>query len=255
VHTADGVVVGDGAAGVEHRFGCGVLDLGPHRDLGSLPPLSRPRVVRRRPVGIDVREAAAEQRLVAEHLAQRGRHPLAHDPVELGPSIPRDGGLERVGDQPEARLHAVAHADERVAPRADGALAAGGLLGVGDPDVVVVDPAAALAGQVDRVRDRIALAELGRLERDDHQRLGAVEGRRPRRLGRVEDAQVRGPQLGLHDAADGLVALFPRVEHHAGGGPVGRTPLDAHPRLGDDPEDPLAADHQAIGRRARPRSG
>ena len=46
------------------------------------------------------------------------------------------------------------------------------------------------------------LRQLGRLEADDHQRLRAVEPGRPLRLVRVEQAEVRRPQLGLHDLAD-----------------------------------------------------
>ena len=66
----------------------------------------RPRVVRRRSVRVHVGEPARQQRLVPEHLAQRGGDPLAHEGVELRPAVPGDRRLERVGDEPEARLDA-----------------------------------------------------------------------------------------------------------------------------------------------------
>ena len=65
--------------------------------------------------------------------------------------------------------------------------------------------AAAGPGDLDRLDDVVALAQFGRLERDDHQGLGAVQAGRPLGLGRIEDPEVGRPQLGLHDVAHGVV--------------------------------------------------
>ena len=150
------------------------------------------------------------ERFVPEHVAQRRGDALAHDGVELGPAVPGDRRLERVGDEPEARLDAEPDADERVAPRADRALAAGRRRRpVDDADLVVVDVTAGGPRQRDRFGDVGPLRHLGRLEADDHQRLRAVEPGRPLRLLRVEQAEVRRPQLGLHDLADALASRPP----------------------------------------------
>ena len=69
---------------------------------------------------------------------------------------------------------------------------------VDDADLLVVDATAGRPRQRDRFDDVGPLRHLGRLEADDHQRLRAVEPGRPLRLLRVEQAEVRRPELGLH---------------------------------------------------------
>ena len=93
------------------------------------------------------------------------------------------------------------------------------------------------------------------LEADDQQRLRAVEPCGPVGLGGVEHAEVRRPQLRLHDVTHRFRCRVPRGEGDAGRGPELGSALDAHPRLADDAEDPLAADHHAVGRRARAAAG
>ena len=62
VIAADRVVVGDRAAGVDHRVGDGRLDLVPLGDLVAAPRRREHRVVGRRAVRVDVGEAAADPR-------------------------------------------------------------------------------------------------------------------------------------------------------------------------------------------------
>ena len=72
----------------------------------------------------------------------------------------------------------------------------------------------------------------------------------------IEHTEVGGPLLGLGDES-GTLRMQRRhaVENDAGGGAVSRTGLDAHPRLGDDAQDALAADDDAVGRRAGAAAG
>ena len=88
VHPADGVVVGDRPAGVEHRLAGGRLDLGPLRQLRTLLTHPEPRVIRRRPVGVDVSEAARQLGGRPEDLPQCARDPLPHGGVECSASGP-----------------------------------------------------------------------------------------------------------------------------------------------------------------------
>src|SRR4029453_8940690 len=91
---------------------------------------------------------------------------------------------------------------EAVPPGAHRAGPSRGAAGVGHLDLVVADGAAVVPGQVDGGADVGALGDVGRLEPDDDQRGRAVEVGTPTGLGRVEDAEVGGPQLGLHDGPD-----------------------------------------------------
>ena len=119
VVASDGVVVRDRAAEADDRVGCRGLDRVPLLDLAVAPARGQHRVIGRRSVRIDVREPARQFGAAAEHLGEGLPDTLAHDGVELGPSIPRDRRLERVGDQTEAGVQTGIDADERVAPRTD----------------------------------------------------------------------------------------------------------------------------------------
>ena len=88
VVAADRVVVGDRAAGVDHRVRDGGLDLVPLLDLGAAPRRGEHRVVGRGPVRIDVREAAADPRR-ARPLGRRARTPRR--PPRGPPPSPRRG--------------------------------------------------------------------------------------------------------------------------------------------------------------------
>ena len=79
---------------------------------------------------------------------------------------------------------------------------------------------------------------------------GAVAGAVVARLVGVEDAAVRGIEAGLGDGADGAGGGEEILEADRVAGAKARAVLQAHPRLGDDAEDALRADEQAIGARA-----
>jgi hypothetical protein len=117
-------------------------------------------------------------------------------------------------------------------------------------DLGVVDLAAMVAGNGDGGVDVGPLRYVGRLEAEQHQRGGAVQPGAPGGLGRIEDAQVGRPQLGLGDGAHGLPPGLPRPEVHPGGGAMRRAALEAQPRLRHDPQRALAAEHQPVGARA-----
>ena len=218
---------------------------------------ARPKgVIGRRAVGVDVREAAVAS-------CRRRRSPSATAAVasrtaasNVRPAVPRDRRLEGAADQAERRAPMPpAAADERVgqAPTA--------------PPRPVALPASSIATSRRRCRRR-RHAPLRRAcsmawrcdssadsNADDQHRLGAVEAGAVRASGRIEEAQVGRPQLGLGDLAGRLVARPPRRRRDAGGGPERGPGLHAHPRLADNAEDPLAADDQAVRVRPRARAG
>ncbi len=157
------------------------------------------------------------------------------------------GGLEGAADRADAGRDAAAAGDESVAPGADGAFAAGRPALLVDGDFVLVDRRAGVAADGDGLAQRPLLRHVARLEGDDQERRLAVEAGAALRQLRVEDAQVRGPELGLDDVAGGFVAGLPGAEAKRRRGAELGAGLDAHPGLGDDAEDALAADDEAVG--------
>ncbi|GBD14979.1 hypothetical protein HRbin25_00866 [bacterium HR25] len=240
-----GVVVGDGATGLHDGVGGGLL-----QDLVGLPQAAPGHealvgVVRSGAVRVHMGEAAVEAAPPAD-LPQGAAYGLPHLVIELRPAVPGDGALHRVHEEPQAGRQSLRYVDEGVAPGTHGALAAGGLARVRDEDGLLVHLAAAGAGDVQRHAHGPLLGQLCRLEADDE------EGPRPVQAGRllgqlrVEEAEVGRPQLGLDYLARRLVAPFPGGEGDACSGPVAGPRLDAHPGLGDDPQDALAPQHQAV---------
>ena len=100
------MVVGDRAPGREHRLRGRGLDLRPLLELGPPPRRREDRVVGRRAVRIHVGKAAGHGSLAAD-LFDRVTGPLEHGLVKPGEPVPRDRGLERLGEH--------ADRDERVA--------------------------------------------------------------------------------------------------------------------------------------------
>ena len=159
----------------------------------------------------------------AAQLSSPGRRPRqpVHSPphrrVELGPAVPGDGGLEGVGQQAEAGGGARVDADEAAAPAPTGPSWPVGAPVRRRQRSSRRDLAAASRRSRPR-RDVGRLRQLGRLEADDDQSL-VPSSPAARRLRRVEDAEVRRPELGLDDVPDGLGAGHPGIEHTPGGGP------------------------------------
>ena len=156
------------------------------------------------------------------------------------------GGLEGVRENPEAHEHVaqVGHAQERLAPGA-GARAGRRLVGL----------AAVRAAELERARELVLDGMVGGLEAEHEH--GALAVARPalRGLQRVDEPAVGGPQTGLDHRAHRVGAGEERGEAHRAPRPVRRARLHAHPRLGDDAEDPLRAEQHPVGRGAGARAG
>ena len=122
VVAADRVVVGDRAAGGEHRVARDGLDRGPLRDLLAALGGREHREVGRRAVGVGVREPAGDRARAAERLLDRARHRLD----ERREPVPRDRRLERLRQHAHRheRVAQVRRAQERVPPRGRAAAAA-----------------------------------------------------------------------------------------------------------------------------------
>jgi hypothetical protein len=183
VVAADRVVVGDRAAGGDERVRRGGLDLRPLLDLVAAARRGEDGVVRRRAVGIDVGEAAGDERPLARGLARRAEDLL----VEGLEALPGDRRLERLAEDPDGheRVAQVRRAQERAAPRADRAAAR---------VVALLDLAAVLAGDRERAGHRRPDVVVGRLEAEDEDRPRAVARAGVARLGRVDEPAVRRAQ-------------------------------------------------------------
>ena len=88
---------------------------------------------------------------------------------------------------------------------------------------------------------------VGGLERKQQDRVAGLVGAADERFGGIEQATVRRVEPGLRDRA-GRVDRAAEVgeasrRRGAEGGPV----LQAHPGLGDDPEDPFRPEQHAVG--------
>ena len=126
---------------------------------------------------------------------------------------------------------------------------------VPDHDGVVVDARAVVERALDRAADPRVEWMVGRLERDEQERVALVVGAGELRLERIEQAAVGGVETRLRDRARGLGAAEKGGEAGRDRRPVRGPVLEAHPRLGDDAERALRAEQHPVGRRARARTG
>src|ERR1700750_1305813 len=128
VVAADGVVVGDRAAGVEDRLGDGGLDLVPLLALAPASGGGEDREVGGDAVGVDVGEAAADARRAGpvgrdaaglRYGAARGLHDSRVELLEAVPGYRRLKGLreDAAGDEGVAQVR---RQQERPAPGVDG---------------------------------------------------------------------------------------------------------------------------------------
>ena len=216
----------------------------PLLELGAGPARRVDGVVGRRPVRVDVREAAGEgaaAALAVHRVADR----RADAVVELREAIPRDRGLERLVDEAEPR-HRVADvrpAQEGRAPRRGRVGAA--LLGLRLPTV--------LAADLERAGEPGLELVVGRLEAEHEDRARAVAAAGEERLVVVEQPAVARVQAGLGHESGGLRGVLEAREVHRGAGPERGAALEAHPGLGDDAERSLRAAEEAVRGRARRR--
>src|SRR3954447_5406475 len=231
-----GVVVRDRAAGARHGLGRRRLYRVPLLELGSAPRRREHGEVRRRAVGVDVRQPAGDAARAAL-VGHRRLGCLACARDEGGQPLPGDRRLEGVAEDAarDQRVAQVWRLQERVAP---GAGAAGALL---PRRVAAVCPA-----DLERALDPGVERMVGRLEAEHEQRLAGRRRSGEARLARVEQAAVRRPQAGLHDLARRPGAGLERVEQHARARAELRTPLHPHPGLRHDPERPLGAEEEAV---------
>src|SRR5206468_4013353 len=121
--SSDRVVVRDRAAAGDDRLGGRRLDLVPLLDLRPAPNWRKDREVRGGTIRVDVREPPAERASAADG-AQRRLGCGHHGGVELLEAIPRDRGLEGLG-QDSSRDEDVAHvrlSEEASAPAPHGAI-------------------------------------------------------------------------------------------------------------------------------------
>ncbi len=235
---------------VDQHLGDGALDRLPLLDLLAPAPGREDGEVRRRPVGVDVGEAA-------EHAARSRRTPRArpraarahHLLVEAREALPRDRRLEGLADDAD-RDQQVAHvggAEERAAPRPD--------------RVAARPPAAAAACRRARRRSRArARARPRRGGRSTRSRAPAARGCR-RRPSSAPPRPRRAGGSWTGTARTGRSRARTRRRAMKSGK---RTPADArcagarlyaHPRARDHAEDALGAREQAVGARTGARAG
>ena len=222
----------------EHGVARGALDLVPLRDLVAAPRRREHGEVRRGPVGVDVGEAAGHAARLAQRLARR-----AHDASWKAPeALPGDRRLERVATaRPGARACRAGRApQERLAPGAGAARRRAA--SSASPPCARHSASARLELVLDlvrrRTRSRARAARGVAVARAGQRRL-----ERRRSAGRWPGA---GPAWTIARTASAPAAK--RVEAHRAPGAVRRARLHAHPRLGDDAEDALAAQQQPVGR-------
>ena len=105
------------------------------------------------------------------------------------------------------RVAGVRRADERVAPAPGRAFARASVVSpLRIDDRVVVDRAAVVARAFDRAADPRVERMIGRLEREEQERVAAVVGAGELRFERVEQPAVGGVQARLRDRARGFDA-------------------------------------------------
>ena len=255
VVAADGVVVGDRAAGLDQRLGDGGLDLVPLLDLAAAHRRRQDGEVGRGAVGVDVGEAAADAGRAgalgrhAADLGDRLARRLHHRRVELLEAVPGDRRLEGLrehaaGDEGVAQVR---RQQKRPAPGADRVVTVAGRAARTSSPASPPWSRAIAERQVHRGVDRV----VGGLEAEDQQVRAAVAGAGQLRLGGVEQAAVGGMQAGLGDLADrprgrdGSRRTRPRRGLELG------PRAHPHPGLGDHAEDPLGADQHPVRARAR----
>ena len=240
----DGVVVGDGAAGVDDRVRDRVLDRVVLRREAALLAQADEGEVGRRPVGIDMGEAAGDNSRPARRLPERPVCRARHIAVEALEPVPGDRGLEGLADDGAGGQHLahVAALDEGVAPARRRVPAAASLL----RQAAAVIPAA-----FERARHPGVERVVGALE-PQHQHCGrAVARARPAHLVMVQQAQIGGIEPCLRDGAHSLRPVHEMLELDRAAVAEGRAVLKAHPGFGNDAERALGAEEEPVGARAR----
>ena len=111
----------------------------------------------------------------------------------------------------------------------------------------LVGLAAVRAAQLERARELVLDVVIGGLEAEHEDGPLAVAGIGLLRFQRVDEPAVGGPQAGLDNGAYRLGTGQEGGEAHRAPSAVRRARLHAHPRLGDDAEDPLRAQQHPVG--------
>src|SRR6516165_6062600 len=240
---SDGVVVRDGAARLDERVGGGVLDRLPLLQEGAVTAQPMEREVRGGAVGIDMGEAAGDLARLSRGLANGALGRGFDLVVEAFEALPGDRGLEGVADD-RTRHHALArigHADEGVAPdacrtRAMRIRLAGGF---GRAAVIGTELKRALHPGLDRM--------IARFKGQHHDRRTAIAGAGVLGFRGIEDATVRGKEPGLRDGAKRARRRKEILEAHRAAGAKAGPVLKPHPGFGDDAENALRSQQEAIG--------
>ena len=227
------MVVGAGAAVAHHRGIAGELDVAPHRQRAAQVAIRRSlhRVgeVRRRPVRVDVREAARQHGAASGGGADGARDVLLDAGIERVEAVPGDGALEGVEDHAEPRrlVAVVRRAQEGGAPVAGGALAVRGVAaGLGwlhrRGDRGRVELPAVVGHEFERARHPRLQRVVGRLEAEHEGRAAAVADAVEGHLLGVEQAAVARVQARLRERPHGAHGRRQIGEAHRRGGAKAR---------------------------------
>ena len=115
------MVMGDGPAACHDGVRRGPFYLRPLLDLGADAGGGQNREVRRRSIGINVRESTADDATTAD-LVHGSVGPVQHRAVERVEPVPRDRALERFRQHPHRHHHVaqVGSSEKGLAPARDG---------------------------------------------------------------------------------------------------------------------------------------
>src|SRR5438477_1686058 len=199
VVAADGVVMGDGPAAVDHDVRGGPLYLRPLLELPADASRGEDREVRRRSIRIYVREAACDHP-VATDIIDRRFGPLHDRSMERLEAVPGDRALERFGQHSSGHHHVaqIRGPEECLAPAADGIPAArGAAAGVPIARASALGTAAMLRAALKRGGHPRLDVALRRFEPQHEQSVSAVTGAGDRHLDGVQQPAVRRVQSGL----------------------------------------------------------
>ena len=182
----------------------------------------------------------------------------AHHFVHCRPPFPGYRRFQRLRNdaEPDGGVALVRGVDERIAPAAHCALPPGGgvrpLGGVRDDDGVLRNHPAGVPRDGHRLANVVPLGQSRRFEPDNQQGLPPVQPGEILGFGGIQHPQVGRPLLGLGNQTRAFGGARHPVKDHAGRGPVAGPRLYPQPRLGDDAQNALAADNQAVRRRPGP---
>ena len=195
-------------------------------------------------VGIDVGEAAGDGAFAACDALDRVPGDLRDLPVEVGDTLPGHRRLEGRGeDAARHRVLAVVWGpDELVAPGAGCARAMGVLVvgaGLGHAAVAGADLQRPLHPGIERM--------VGRFEGEHEHRFLIAPRDVGQRLARLEQPAVGGIEPRLGDLAHRVGAVEEALEAHGSRSAERRLLAQAHPGFGDDAQNALGADEQAVG--------